>query len=224
MMTLAVLAIVRSRNLFAVVVLGGIYSFLMATVLVALDAVVRRRIPLMVGANAAWQLEALARWKEREQIELVVTGAAEGWRVAEQLADAGVAVIVDPLVYGPGGFDEIEARPDNAALLQAAGVPLVLSTFDTHNARNTRVVAGNAVRGGLDHEAALRAITETPARLFGQPDRGVLRPGAVADVVLWTGDPLEIASAVVAEWIDGAPVELRSRQTELFEKYSGSRP
>jgi imidazolonepropionase-like amidohydrolase len=187
----------------------------------ALRPVFEGRLPVLIGADGASDLEALARLKTELGLQLVVVGAAEGWLVADTLAKAEIPVIVSPLVYGPGSFDQIHARPDNAARLAAAGVPLILTMegFDAHNVRTLRQGAGNAVREGLPHDAALRAITETPARVFGQPDRGRIAVGAIADLVLWTGDPLELSTSARRVWIDGVEVELKSRQTELFERY-----
>jgi imidazolonepropionase-like amidohydrolase len=62
-------------------------------------------------------------------------------------------------------------------------------------------------------------VTETPGRVFGHPNIGVIRDGALANLVLWGGDPFEPASAVEAIWIDGRSISLRSRQTELFDRY-----
>jgi imidazolonepropionase-like amidohydrolase len=185
----------------------------------ALRPVALGEIPLLVGANRASEIEALLRVGKELGLQLVISGAAEGWLVAEQLAQAKVPVIVDPLTYGPSSFDELYARPDNAALLAKAGVPLILTTESTHNARTLRQVAGNAVREGLPHADALRAITETPSRVLGSPDRGRLAVGAPADLVLWTGDPLELSSRAERVWIDGSEVDLRSRQTELRDRY-----
>jgi imidazolonepropionase-like amidohydrolase len=184
-----------------------------------LGRVVRRELPLVLGAQSAWQIEALLRWKATEQIDLVIDGAAEGWRVAPALAAARVPVVVDPLLYGAGGFDQLAARPDNAALLAAAGVEVILSTHSTHNARTLRQVAGNAVRGGMDHEAALRSITAVPARVFGQAGRGSILVGSAADLVVWTADPLELSTRAEHVFVGGREVSLRSRQTALFEKY-----
>jgi imidazolonepropionase-like amidohydrolase len=183
--------------------------------------VARGTMPLLVDANDASTLEALVRVKRELHLDIVALGAAEGWLVAEQLAAAGIPVVVDPLVYGPAGFDEIHARSDNAARLQEAGVPLILTAgmFGSHNVRVLRQNAGNAVREGLDHEAALRAITRTPIEVLDGGNRGRIAPGVVADVVLWTGDPLELLTYADHVWIGGKDVELRSRQTELFEKY-----
>jgi imidazolonepropionase-like amidohydrolase len=183
-----------------------------------LGRVVRGELPLLVGAQSAWQLEALLRWSKDEGVRVVIDGAAEGWLVAGPLAAAKVPVIVDPLVYGPGGFDQLRGRADNAALLAAAGVDVILSAHSTHNARTLRQVAGNAVRGGLDHEVALRAITSAPAAAFGAKKVGIA-VGAPADLVVWTGDPLELSTLVVQNVIGGVAQELRSRQTGLLEKY-----
>lgn len=176
--------------------------------------------PLVLAADRASDIEAVLRFAEEEGVRVVIAGAAEGWLLADALAAAGVPVIVDPLVYGPGGFTQMHARSDNAAMLVAAGVDVVLSSFSTHNARTLKQVAGNAVRGGLGHDDAVRSITEVPARVFGMTSYGRIAPGQVANLVVWGGDPLEIGTPVEAVIIRGAPVELRSRQTELRDRYA----
>jgi imidazolonepropionase-like amidohydrolase len=187
--------------------------------LAALLDVVDGRIPLVVGADRAADIEAWLRFRAEQRIRLVIVGAAEGWRLGAELAAAGVPVVVDPLVYGPGSVDQLAGRPDNAALLARAGATVVLSTFGTHNARNLRQYAGNAVRAGMDREAALTAITRAPAEVFGVRNRGRLAAGSVADVVLWTGDPLELSTVAARVWIEGEAVPLRNRQTALRDKY-----
>ncbi|MEQ1507531.1 MAG: amidohydrolase family protein, partial [Myxococcota bacterium] len=186
----------------------------------ALRPVADGKLPVLIGADRSSDLEALVRLKADLGLDLVVLGGAEAWLVADQLATAKIPVIVDPTAYGPSGFDAIHTRPDNAALLARAGVPLILmSGTETHNVRTLRQAAGNAVREGLSHDDAIRAITETPARVFGQPNRGRIAVGAVADLVLWSGDPLELSTRPERVWIGGDDTELRSRQTELRDKY-----
>jgi imidazolonepropionase-like amidohydrolase len=83
-----------------------------------------------------------------------------------------------------------------------------------------RQLAGNAVAHGLPWEAALAAITANPAEIFGLGGmRGRIEKGEVADLVLWNGDPLEVTSAADQVWIAGRAVEMRSRQTELRDRY-----
>lgn len=185
----------------------------------ALWPVIDGTVPLVVGADRAADIEALIRLADEEGIRLVIQGAAEGHLLADALADAGIAVIVDAFVYGPGGFTQIHGRADNARLLDEAGVEVILTTNSTHNARNLGQMAGNAVRGGLDPASALAGITATPARVFGLEGRGVIAPGAAADVVVWTGDPLEVRSWPTAVFINGRTIALESRQTHLRDAY-----
>ena len=189
--------------------------------LAALVPVVRGRLPMLVYADRASDIEAWIDVAEELDLNLIIGGAAEGWWVADRLAEADIPVIIDPLVYGPGSFDERAARPDNAARLVEAGVKVSLTSGfgDIHNVRVLRQVAGNAVRGGLAHADALAAITSVPAEILGLTDRGHIEPGAVADLALWTGDPLELSTSLEQLWVAGESITLRSRQTDLAEKY-----
>jgi imidazolonepropionase-like amidohydrolase len=207
----------RNRNAFE----GDRYRDLAAERLdlEALQPVLSREIPLVVSVQRASDIEALLRLGEDVGIRLVLVGAAEGWLLAKQLAAAEVPVVLNPLVYGPGSFEQIHARADNAALLHAAGVQVVISSFSSHNARTLRQAAGNAVRGGLPHDVALAAITRTPADVFGLDRHGRLEPGAVANVAVWSGDPLEPSSELLHLVLRGEEIPLTSRQTALFEKY-----
>lgn len=185
----------------------------------ALRPMLERKIPLVVSADRASDLEALIRFAAEENILLVIRGAAEGHLVADQLAKAGVGVLIDPLVYGPGGFDQLYGRRENAALLQRAGVTVAIGTFSAHNLRKLRQLAGNAVREGLPWEAGLDAITAAPARLFGMPGYGTLTASSVANVAVWSGDPLELSTQLETLYVHGRRIELESRQTELFQRY-----
>jgi len=153
----------------------------------------------------------------------VLAGATGAWEVAPQIAAAGAVVIVDPLQNLPSSFDQISARLDNAALLQKAGVRVVISQFDdlgTHNARKIRQLAGNAVANGLPWEAGLAAITAEPARTFGVGDRvGSIEPGKRADLVLWNGDPLDVTTTATQVFMAGKAVPMTSRQTLLRDRY-----
>lgn len=187
--------------------------------LAAIRSVLQGDRPLVIAADRASDLEALIRFAAEQRVRVVVEGGAEAWLLAEELAEARVPVIVNPYVVGAGSFGQVHGRADNAALLAAAGVEVVFASRSAHFARGLRQLAGNAVRSGLDHQTALDAITTTPARVFGLSDRGALEPGRRADVVLWSGDPLEVMSSVEALWIGGEVVPLESRQTKLLERY-----
>ena len=168
--------------------------------------------------RAADILSALALARDLK-LRPVIAGGAEAWKVARELAAARVPVLVYPLAQ-PSSFDSIGAREDNAARLFAAGVLVGISTGATHDARKLRQVAGNAVRAGLPHEAALAAITRVPAEALGLGARyGTLAVGKTANLVAWSGDPLELSTRALEVVIHGRKVSLKSRQTALFEKY-----
>jgi hypothetical protein len=165
--------------------------------------------------------QALA-FAKRNRIKPVIAGGAEAWVVAADLARDKVPVILVALADLPADFDRIGSRLDNAALLQKAGVTITFMLDDepTHNARKLRQTAGVAVAHGLAFDAALAGLTANPADIFGLgASRGRIARGQVADVVLWTGDPLEVSTLADQVWIAGRAVEMRSRQTELRDRY-----
>ncbi len=190
----------------------------------ALLPVVRGEQPLAVDVHRAADIEALLRFAAEQQIKLVIVGGSEAWLVADALAAAKVPVVLDPAANLPGSFDRVHARADAAAKLAAAGVPVALSTFSTHNVRKLRQWAGNAVRAGLPHAEALRAVTTTPATVAGLTDRGRVAPGQVADLVVWSGDPFELSTRAEQVWIAGARASEGHRQRALFERYRSVPP
>jgi len=160
------------------------------------------------------------RYAKRRGMKPVIVGGSEAWLVAAELAAADVPVILDALGNLPEDFDRLGARLDNAKLLQDAGVRIGFSYGDSHQARKNRQLAGNAVAHGLPWEAGLAAITSNAADIFGVgSDRGRIEKGKIADLVLWSGDPLEVTTVAERAWIAGQPVEMRSRQTELRDRY-----
>jgi imidazolonepropionase-like amidohydrolase len=185
----------------------------------ALAPVVRGELPLAVNVNRASDLLAALRLADEFHLKLILIGAAEGWRVASELASAKVPVVVKPLTNIPT-FDALGATLENAARLSRAGVTLVLSSFETHNARNLRQEAGNAVSYGLNPEAALRAVTLDAARVWGVADRiGSIEVGKDADLVVWSGDPFELTTRAEQVFIAGRQMPQDTRQKQLFEKY-----
>ena len=185
----------------------------------ALLPVLRGQLPLMVVANRRSDIETALRIAREYKIRLILGGAAEGWEIADKIAAAGVPVLVQPMDNIPG-YDALGVRYENAALLAKGGVKVSLLETQTENSRNLRQQAGNAVAYGMTWEQALRAVTLSPAETFGVADRyGSLEAGKVANVVVWTGDPFEFSTGVEHVFIRGREIPLRSRQTELLERY-----
>ena len=186
----------------------------------ALQPVLRGELPLVVEAHRASDIRAALRIADEYGLRLIVQGGTEAWMVRTELARAGVPVIVKVLNNLPGSFETLGARYDNAALLRQAGVQVALTSGETHNARNVKQEAGNAVAYGLPHQEALRAITLYPAQIWGLGDRyGSLEVGKVGNVVVWDGDPLELLTPATAVVIHGRPVPMESRDTLLRDRY-----
>ena len=185
----------------------------------ALLPVLRGQELLIAFANRRSDMETALRIGRQFKLKLVLAGAQEGWMIAPALAAAGVPVLVQPLDNIPS-YDALGVRYENAAVLAKAGVKVALLETDTHNARDLRQQAGNAVSYGMAWDQALRAVTLAPAEIFGVGDRyGSLDAGKVANVVVWSGDPFEFTTAVEHVLIRGREIPLKSRQTELFERY-----
>lgn len=177
-------------------------------------------VPLVLTVHRAAEIRQTLALAEAFGIDLVLHGASEAWMVAEPLAAAGVPVILDVLDNLPLNYDRLGARLDNAALLYAAGVTVLFTAEDSHNARLLRQVAGNAVAEGMPWHAALAAITRAPAETFGLgAGVGTLAVGAPADLAIWTGDPLELTTWAERVMIGGQWVPMSSRQTRLLERY-----
>ena len=186
----------------------------------AMAAVLNGERPLVVRAARASDIDAALRIAEEFDLDLRIEGGEEAWMRADRLADAGVPVILKALNNLPTEFDRLGTRFDNAARLADAGVPVAISTFDTHNARTLRLEAGNAVRYGLDWEAALQAVTLAPAEMLGVADtHGSLTVGKTANVVVWSGDPFEPLTTVEHVFIDGLEMPDDSRQKRLLRRY-----
>lgn len=186
----------------------------------ALQPVVRGEMPLVMALNRAADIQAVLRLAKEEKIELILAGAGEAWVVADEIAAAKVPVLLAPLNNLPGSFDVLGATLENAARLHKAGVTFAFMSVAAHEAYSIRQGAGNAVAYGLPWDAALAALTSVPARLWGIGDSyGTLEPGKDADVVVWTGDPLEVTSYPTEVFIRGKQVPIMSRQLELRDRY-----
>ncbi len=194
----------------------------------ALQKVISGDIPILADIERASDIEALIDLTDAYGLRAIINGGSEAWMLADQIAAAGLSVILAPTYNLPGNFDAINARLGAASVLIEAGVTVALSadvSNPSHNARNITQSAGNAVADGLDWEAALRAITLTPAEIYGVADSvGSIEPGKAADLVIWPADPLELTTYAEAVFINGEVIPMVSRQTLLRDRYlqSGS--
>jgi imidazolonepropionase-like amidohydrolase len=174
------------------------------------------------GVDRASDIQQVLAFASQEKLHIAIAGGAEAWRVAKALAAANVPVIIDPLADLPENFDSVGSTLQNAARLNAAGVHVAFSSIDPspHNIRKLRQTAGIAVANGLPWDAGLAGLTRVPAEIFGLGSRiGSIEVGRRADLVLWSGDPLEVTSAADEVVIAGLVQPKDSRQTLLRDRY-----
>lgn len=195
----------------------------------ALVPVVQGRQPLYVKADRASDIRAvLALKREFPALKLVLVGAAEGWLAASDIAAAGVPVIASGLVDLPASFEQLAATQSNIGRMTAAGVKVAIGNLrDNDQPRYAPQYAGNLVAlgrlpgaSGLSWGQAFAAISSIPAEILGMGARfGSLKAGRAGDVVIWSGDPLELSSAPEAVWIDGVAQPLDNHQSRLRDRY-----
>ena len=198
----------------------------------ALLSVLRGETRLLIhveGANDMLRLMELKR--EFPAIKVVFVGVSEGWRVARELAQAGIPVIASALNDLPATFEMLGATQSNIGRMKDAGVQVAIGMIndrDSHQLRYTTQYAGNIVSlqnvpgaTGLTWDEAFAAISSVPAEIMGVGDLlGSLKAGRAADVVVWDGDPLELSSAATKVIIDGVEQPLINRQNRLRDRYA----
>lgn len=199
---------------------GGRREYAMSRLdLEALVPVARGQVPFALAVDRAADILSAIELAEEFGLRLILISAAEGWLVADDIARAGIPVVLNPMHNIPS-YDALSATLENATRLSAAGVEVTFATFDAHNVRNLRQAAGNAVAYGMPRDAALRAITSAPAALWGISDSyGRLEVGMDADVVVWSGDPFEPLTALEHVFIEGRELRGDTRQELLVERY-----
>ncbi len=175
-----------------------------------------------VLVNREADIRQVIKFAQKYNIRVALVGASEAWRVADQLAAAKIPVFIDAMEALPSSFEQLGSTVENATRLQRAGVSVsfINGNDASHNARKIRQIAGNAVANGLPWEAGLAGITSAPAKALGVDALvGSIEIGKSADLVLWTGDPLDVSSTATAMWLAGKATPLISRQTLLRDRY-----
>lgn len=194
----------------------------------ALVPVVTGRQKLYVAVERAADIRAVLALKTQyPKLDLVLVGVTEGWLVADAIAAAGVPVIANGLTDLPESFEKLGATQSNAGRMAQAGVKVAINAATMQNPRRLQQVAGNLVAltrmpgaSGMDWGKAFAAISSVPADISGMGGKaGVLKPGALGDVVLWDGDPLEAGSVPTRVFIGGVEQSLENHQTGLRNRY-----
>lgn len=181
----------------------------------------RGEMPVLLEVNKASSIESAIKWVKKRKINAIFTGVAEGWRVADQLAEAKISVITGPMLSMPTrASDRYDTPYANPGKMHKAGVKVAIRSNDTENVRNLPYNAGFAAAYGMGKEAALKAVTIVPAEMFGVADRlGSLEKGKSATLFVTDGDPFETKTHVKHVFIDGWNVPLDSRHIRLYHEF-----
>ena len=189
--------------------------------LLSLKRVANKEIPLVISADRASDLIALIEFSKAENIKLVIMGASEGWMVAQELSEADIPVIIEPINNLPSSFDKLGSKLENASILQEKGVKILINSdrYETHNAHLSRQGAGTAVSYGLPWNEAIKALTYNIASTFGLNGKGAIKEGFDADLIIWDSDPLEVTSFPDKIYIEGELMSPETRSKMLRDRY-----
>jgi imidazolonepropionase-like amidohydrolase len=185
---------------------------------------VKGELPVFVHANEARQIRAVLKWVQRRGLKAVLVGGRDAWKLADELAKAGIPVVYEAVHDLPEDeLDGYDIQLKAPALLTAAGVKVAISlgsNMEESRARNLPYDASQALAYGLDAEEALKSVTLYPAQILGVADRlGSIEAGKEASLVVLDGDLLDIRSQVKRLWIAGREVPIESHHTRLYQKY-----
>ena len=151
------------------------------------------KVPLVVQVDrAADIIKVVTAFGAYPRLRLILAGATEAWKVAPLLNAENIPVLINVMENLPQNFDRLGARLDQATLLADAGVRFAFFSGSPYSeTRSLSQAAGIAVAQGLSWQQAITAITAGPAEIWGLKGLGRIEVGAIADLVIWDGDPLE---------------------------------
>lgn len=186
-----------------------------------LSKAVSGELPLLIVVDAASDIQNAIKWVEGKNIKVIFSGVSEGWRVADEIAKAGIPVITGPVQELPSRqSDRYDAAYSNAGKMAKAGVKVAIRTDEEENVRNLPFHAAFAAAYGLGKEEALKAITINPAEIFGIADQyGSVEAGKRANLIVSTGDPLETKSQIMHVFIDGYRIPMSNRHIRLYQEF-----
>ena len=186
----------------------------------ALFKLINNNLPLIISTHRASDILKLIELKEKYNLNLIIKGAQDASLVASKIAESNTPLIINPINNIPGSFDELASNIQMASRLEREGIDLMFNTPRSHNFHLVRQGAGVAVANGMSYEAAISAITSTPAKVFNIEQRGEIKPDYYADIVIWDADPLEPSSMPEYVFINGKSIDLTSRSSRLRDRYT----
>jgi imidazolonepropionase-like amidohydrolase len=190
-------------------------------VLAAMVPAVRGEMPVVFTADRANDIRAAVSFAKEMKLKPIILGGRDAWQVAAFLKENNVPVIVNSVLQLPSREDDpFDVNYSSPAKLHAAGVKFAISEGGGAETRNLPYNAGMAAAHGLPKDEALKAVTLYPAQIMGVADRfGSIEVGKVANLVITDGDLLEARTTTKYLFIDGRPVPLSTKHTELYELF-----
>jgi imidazolonepropionase-like amidohydrolase len=177
--------------------------------------------PIVLAAQSPSDLETAVRLAQEFKLKFVLNHISHSRTVLDYVASLKVPVIVGPIYETPKDYERFDAVYSLPAALYKRGVKIAFASFEAHNSRNLPYQAGFATGFGLPPEEALKAITLNAAEIWGvDHELGSLDVGKTANVVVATGDPLDVKTDVKRVFIAGEEIPMVSRQTRLRDEYS----
>ena len=182
----------------------------------ALAMVLDREIPWRQHSHRADDIATAMRIADEFGYELVIDHGTEAHLIADLIAAKGIPVLIGPLIVSRTKVEVRNRSTVNPGLLAKAGVEIsIITDHPVCPIGHLVLQATLAVKDGLDRETALRAITINPARVLGLDDRlGSLEAGKLGDLVVWSGDPLDVMQRALRVFIEGEQVYAYSEPEE----------
>lgn len=211
----------RARHYAVALGHGGATDYQRDVKLESLVPVTRGELPVLVFADRARDIRNAVEFCEKQKLKMILAGGAEAYKVKDLLRSKSIPVILRPTLSEPTDEDDPYDRPlSQPAELAAAGVKFAFGSFDNSFARRLGQQAANAVAHGLPYDEALKAVTLYPAQILGLSDQvGTLESGKIANLIVTTGDPLELTTEVRYLFIKGQLTSLDNKHKSLYEKY-----
>ena len=185
----------------------------------ALFRLINEKLPLIIKANRASDILKLLELKKKYNLNLIIMSAQEASLVAKEILASNTSLIVNPTNNIPGSFDELASNINLSSRLEQEGIKLMFNASRDHNYHLIRQGAGIAVANGMSYGGAIRALTSNVAKSFNIANRGEIKPGNIADIVIWEADPLEPSSMPEKVFINGVDMDLTTRSTRLRDRY-----
>ena len=176
-------------------------------------------LPIIIKSHRASDILKLIELKNTYDLNLIIMGAQEASLVVDKIAESKIPLIVNPINNIPNSFDELGSNINMTSMLEKAGITLMFNVSRSHNYHLIRQGAGVAVANGMSYGGAIKALTSNVAETFNLKNRGSIKVGNIADIVVWEDDPLEPSSMPEKVIINGIDTDLTTRSTRLRDRY-----